>query len=102
MIRRPPRSTLFPYTTLFRSYLMRNAQWLVQSIGVDGFRLDAAKHFEPFVLNYFDRAVYRSSLRTLLDGSTRQIFSFYEVFDGDLNYLQTFVRKDIDRANPGV
>src|SRR5256886_12629978 len=30
MIRRPPRSTLFPYTTLFRSYaaLIRNA-WLV-------------------------------------------------------------------------
>src|SRR3712207_8900476 len=24
MIRRPPRSTLFPYTTLFRSQLMRN------------------------------------------------------------------------------
>src|SRR5256886_15003240 len=23
MIRRPPRSTLFPYTTLFRSYLIR-------------------------------------------------------------------------------
>src|SRR3712207_7401887 len=23
MIRRPPRSTLFPYTTLFRSYLQR-------------------------------------------------------------------------------
>src|SRR5258708_39956527 len=27
MIRRPPRSTLFPYTTLFRSTLMLN--WLV-------------------------------------------------------------------------
>src|SRR2546430_10779305 len=26
MIRRPPRSTLFPYTTLFRSYLMLKAQ----------------------------------------------------------------------------
>src|SRR3712207_7563846 len=25
MIRRPPRSTLFPYTTLFRSCLMRSA-----------------------------------------------------------------------------
>src|SRR2546430_9618910 len=25
MIRRPPRSTLFPYTTLFRSILRRNA-----------------------------------------------------------------------------
>src|SRR2546425_2384533 len=24
MIRRPPRSTLFPYTTLFRSYLVAN------------------------------------------------------------------------------
>src|SRR5258708_26629301 len=29
MIRRPPRSTLFPYTTLFRSLLAINAdQWL--------------------------------------------------------------------------
>src|SRR5256885_10974574 len=25
MIRRPPRSTLFPYTTLFRSYILHNA-----------------------------------------------------------------------------
>src|SRR5438093_2892608 len=24
MIRRPPRSTLFPYTTLFRSYVVQN------------------------------------------------------------------------------
>src|SRR2546430_7824372 len=28
MIRRPPRSTLFPYTTLFRSPL-RNTYWIV-------------------------------------------------------------------------
>src|SRR5258708_26819725 len=28
MIRRPPRSTLFPYTTLFRSHLLRR-QWRV-------------------------------------------------------------------------
>src|SRR2546430_14318969 len=27
MIRRPPRSTLFPYTTLFRSYKGRGAEW---------------------------------------------------------------------------
>src|SRR5256885_15775984 len=37
MIRRPPRSTLFPYTTLFRSALIlqhlrdRHAPWLDQS-----------------------------------------------------------------------
>src|SRR5688572_31720018 len=30
MIRRPPRSTLFPYTTLFRSATQRNVQTLVQ------------------------------------------------------------------------
>src|SRR3712207_8212878 len=27
MIRRPPRSTLFPYTTLFRSYLVTWIMW---------------------------------------------------------------------------
>src|SRR5258705_10139338 len=27
MIRRPPRSTLFPYTTLFRSLLARSGHW---------------------------------------------------------------------------
>src|SRR5690349_24174282 len=30
MIRRPPRSTLFPYTTLFRSVQQRSAQALAQ------------------------------------------------------------------------
>src|SRR5260370_12280784 len=28
MIRRPPRSTLFPYTTLFRSGRLRRLRWL--------------------------------------------------------------------------
>src|SRR3712207_7751616 len=28
MIRRPPRSTLFPYTTLFRSMLVWRAAWM--------------------------------------------------------------------------
>src|SRR2546429_1268557 len=31
MIRRPPRSTLFPYTTLFRSLMVEDAQfWVVR------------------------------------------------------------------------
>src|SRR5690349_23455603 len=30
MIRRPPRSTLFPYTTLFRSFLGRHSSWSAQ------------------------------------------------------------------------
>src|SRR3712207_7626753 len=42
MIRRPPRSTLFPYTTLFRSDLPKNFQltqynaYNITSIGVNG------------------------------------------------------------------
>jgi len=82
-------------------YLMRNAQWLVQAIGVDGFRLDAAKHYERWVLNYLDRAVYRSSPRRNLDGSQQQIFSFSEAYSGDRAFLQTFIRKDINPADPG-
>src|SRR3712207_2386658 len=32
MIRRPPRSTLFPYTTLFRSYLLDSQRLEVEAI----------------------------------------------------------------------
>src|SRR2546425_8047858 len=33
MIRRPPRSTLFPYTTLFRSHLSGGAQRKIRAAG---------------------------------------------------------------------
>src|SRR6266496_6401412 len=33
MIRRPPRSTLFPYTTLFRSHALSPAQHQLRRIG---------------------------------------------------------------------
>src|SRR2546429_3129237 len=32
MIRRPPRSTLFPYTTLFRSFLDFRSLWEAQGV----------------------------------------------------------------------
>src|SRR2546422_4910945 len=35
MIRRPPRSTLFPYTTLFRSYSADNLRLLLENAGLD-------------------------------------------------------------------
>src|SRR2546430_9911458 len=42
MIRRPPRSTLFPYTTLFRSVLMLGSRVLtVAPAGIDGIRIVA-------------------------------------------------------------
>src|SRR3989454_5904256 len=36
MIRRPPRSTLFPYTTLFRSLVVDQRQLVDQGLGVVG------------------------------------------------------------------
>src|SRR5947208_4774055 len=56
MIRRPPRSTLFPYTTLFRS---RMGQVAVQAAGSAGytnagtveFLVDAARNFYFLEMN---------------------------------------------------
>src|SRR3712207_9103826 len=39
MIRRPPRSTLFPYTTLFRS-LESQAREVLHGLGFDDLRID--------------------------------------------------------------
>src|SRR5256885_591656 len=49
MIRRPPRSTLFPYTTLFRSLWARRVL-LLACLGVD-------KEFHPQVLVDLGRAL---------------------------------------------
>src|SRR3712207_7798116 len=35
MIRRPPRSTLFPYTTLFRSEFGNSFHWHLLDLGID-------------------------------------------------------------------
>src|SRR2546430_16728804 len=45
MIRRPPRSTLFPYTTLFRSRHRQRAALAVAVVAVDG----AAEHQSALV-----------------------------------------------------
>src|SRR3989440_11579454 len=43
MIRRPPRSTLFPYTTLFRSQLRRHVADLVEKKGATVRQLELAE-----------------------------------------------------------
>src|SRR3712207_9597031 len=40
MIRRPPRSTLFPYTTLFRSRLTKRAVRVASAVGVLSAKLE--------------------------------------------------------------
>src|SRR5260370_16704344 len=55
MIRRPPRSTLFPYTTLFRSSLPRSlaADLLPGDRAQRGFR--GRRHERPRVADPFDQ-----------------------------------------------
>src|SRR2546430_16724822 len=50
MIRRPPRSTLFPYTTLFRSQLARDARHQPRRDAVVAHRLDGVELHQADVL----------------------------------------------------
>src|SRR5450830_2055557 len=44
MIRRPPRSTLFPYTTLFRSYTRADAEGFVTELAPAAWRGRSEEH----------------------------------------------------------
>src|SRR5690606_41432769 len=48
MLRRPPRSTLFPYTTLFRSYMSRLQKDRVEAVNV---LLHGDLHFRNMLVN---------------------------------------------------
>src|SRR2546422_6108287 len=65
MIRRPPRSTLFPYTTLFRSeYTMTPEQRAERGVGMEGFGGPAIdQHPRPRDGNDAQDAVDRKSTR---------------------------------------
>src|SRR3712207_8031185 len=51
MIRRPPRSTLFPYTTLFRSYEGVSDPQKVAQVGEEGF-VPIISEMPGFVAHY--------------------------------------------------
>src|SRR5260221_10519361 len=53
MIRRPPRSTLFPYTTLFRSLLFAKARAVRQHLGLAELAVQDA--FAPAAGQVIDR-----------------------------------------------
>ena len=76
-------------------YLMRHVQWMVQVVGVDGFRIDAAKHFPESTLDMLDQAVYAASNRTQLDGSIKPIYSFSEVLDGNMGTVQNYINRGL-------
>ncbi len=74
--------------------LLRYLQWLVEVHGVDGFRIDAARHIPTFFFNdFYDAAVYNLG-RNPIDGSPFTPFSFSEIFTGDFNAQNAYFRKD--------
>jgi glycosidase len=75
--------------------LMRSAQWMVEEIGVDGFRIDAAKHIPTNIFNYYDQAVFRANPRLNLDGSYQPVYAYSEALDGNKALLQSYIRQDL-------
>ncbi len=75
--------------------LMRYSQWMIQVIGVDGFRIDAAKHFPESTLDMLDQAVYAASNTIQHDGTIKPIYSFSEVLDGNTGTVQTYINRGL-------
>ncbi len=75
--------------------LMRNLHWMIEVIGVDGFRVDAARHMPTWVFNYFDHAVYATSPRMNFDGTVQPTYMFSEVADGNSGNVQPYIRRDL-------
>ena len=75
--------------------LMRHAQWMIQVVGVDGCRIDAAKHFPESTLDQLDQAVYAASNRIQHDGSIKPIYSFSEVLDGNTGNVQNYINRGL-------
>lgn len=82
--------------------LMRHMRWMIQTVGVDGFRLDAARHMPRWVLDYVDQAVFLSKKQPLLDGSQDHPFLFSETGYDTPSFQQSFIRKDINPNNLSV
>ncbi len=82
--------------------LMRNARWMIQEYDIDGFRLDAARHYPRWVLNYFDQATFLAKKTPLLDGSPQHVYSFIETGGDSASFIQDFIRMDVDTVSSGT
>src|SRR5438034_6886488 len=76
MIRRPPRSTLFPYTTLFRSHIERGGQPAVLFTGFQG---DEVWALDPWELAYQTAGVVRGDTTALMLSEIRLKSGFVNV-----------------------
>src|SRR2546429_1573803 len=102
MIRRPPRSTLFPYTTLFRSHDVASADHIV-SFGCDlGPWLRGAQKVERRSEEHTSELQSRLHLvcRLLLEKKKKkQLYTLYMstiVYTTPINYCKTLVSCRLD------
>src|SRR5687768_18108600 len=93
MIRRPPRSTLFPYTTLFRSKLLLR----VEDHGNGALRVDCKRraHTPERRLEHGDRMVRDGRVRRPLDRKSTRLNSSH----GYISYA-VFCLKKKNQPNP--
>src|ERR1043165_9070212 len=79
MIRRPPRSTLFPYTTLFRSCVLAGGAFVIRVLFVRGgvrvFRAHEAIDRKSTRLNSSHVALYRLPSFFFNDPATTEIYT---------------------------
>src|SRR5258705_803149 len=86
MIRRPPRSTLFPYTTLFRSFpigspIKEAFNWGIMSLAVDGTLNDINQKngFGPIITRHNFPPLFNS--HTVLSPEEKTYPPFYQFDD---------------------
>ena len=98
MIRRPPRSTLFPYTTLFRSEVFTRV--FIGELMID--RLDKELKIGDYVL-YYERAPYMNPTRRkflavivknlIPDSKYTALISFYSQHGANLAVKSSEIEK---------
>ncbi len=69
MIRRPPRSTLFPYTTLFRSITLNEEKALEQAKALDEKGIDESNVLAGIPIGIKDNIVTKDRKSTRLNSS---------------------------------
>src|SRR5204863_9196630 len=94
MIRRPPRSTLFPYTTLFRSRHVYGEQWIkFMKDGVNATPLPTVN-----TTGYIDHAAFLGTINPDTNKIPKHLFQGYlNIYN---NYFKAPWMPDRTEANP--
>src|SRR5258708_31141266 len=98
MIRRPPRSTLFPYTTLFRSQLLESAaQWLAKPFAAEWFAFN--QHYLAGVAEPKPRATRcAENADSLLDRKSTRLNSSHQIISYAVFCLKKKRRQQPERT----